>query len=188
MKHCSTFAVPKEKRNSMLSDKMVQALNEQISMEGAAMQKYLAMALWCDSAGLEGAAGFYYDQSDEERMHMMKIVHYVQDQDRVATVPALASPKHSYEDIYEVVQAGYDSEKAVTASIHLLVELAESENDRQTFNFLQWYVTEQLEEEVMCRRIIDRMKLIGTGGRYLYYIDKAFTVIRAEAEAADNEA
>jgi len=172
----------------MISNKMEKALNEQIALEGAAMHKYLAMALWCDSEGLDGSASFFYAQSDEEREHMMKFVHYVQDQDARAIVPTLQQPPVTYESIYDVVQKAYEGEQVVTASIHNLVDLAEKENDRQTWTFLQWFVSEQLEEEVQMRKLLDKMKLIGVGSRALYFIDKEFATIRQEGEAPDAEA
>lgn len=170
----------------MISEKMAKALNDQIAMEGAAMHKYLAMALWCDSEGLDGSAAFFYAQSDEEREHMMKFVHYLQDQDGRAIVPTLQQPQGSYESIYDVVQKAYEGEQAVTASIHDLVDLAEKDRDRQTWTFLQWFVTEQLEEEVQMRKLLDKMNLIGVGARALYFIDKEFATIREDgAEEAE---
>ncbi len=168
----------------MLSKKMVKALNDQVAMEAAASHKYLAMACWCDEQGLEGAANFFMQHADEERMHMMKIVHYLLEADASPIIPALEQPKLKYKNVQEVIHTAYDSEKKVTASIHKLVGLANKENDPQTYNFLQWYVAEQLEEEALMRKLIDKVKLIGNGERSLYYIDLEMSQLHQE-EAAE---
>jgi len=171
----------------MLSKKIINALNDQISMEGAAAHKYLAMACWCDEQGLEGSAKFFMQHSEEERMHMMKIVHYLLEADASPIIPTLEQPKLKYKDVQEVVEVAYDSEKKVTQSIHKLVALANKEGDPQTYNFLQWYVAEQLEEEALMRRLLDKMKLIGKGARSLYYIDLEMAQLEAEEAANDSE-
>lgn len=161
----------------MLSSKMQKALNKQIAMEAAASQKYLAMAVWCDAAGLEGSAEFFYDHAEEERMHMMKIINYIQERGGLSIIPALTMPIQTYKNIEAVIDTAYQSEQKVTKSIHNLVNLAMTEKDHATYNFLQWYVAEQEEEEVLMRKIIDKMKLIGEGPQALYYIDQA--ILRA---------
>lgn len=169
----------------MLSPNIETALNEQIAIEAAASQKYLAMACWCDSQALEGSAAFFFQQSEEERMHMMKIVNYVLESGGSVTIPALEKPKADYLNIREVVDTAYASEKFVTKSIHKLVNLALSESDHGTNNFLQWYVAEQQEEEALMRKLQDKITLIGDGGQSLYYIDKAINQTGKEAAAAE---
>ena len=170
----------------MISNKMEKSLNEQIAMEGAASQKYLAMSIWCGSAGLDGAANFFLHHSDEERMHMMKLVRYLQDADKEPIIPAYEKPKSDYKDIHEVVAIAYKSEQSVTQSIYELVDLALKDKDHQTHNFLQWYVSEQLEEEALMRQIIDKIKIIGDGSHSLFYIDQVLTDFAA-ADAAGEE-
>ncbi len=167
----------------MLSKKMEKALNEQVGMEAAASQKYLAMAIWCDAEGLEGSAQFFFDHAEEERMHMMKIINYIQESGGLSVVPALAKPTQKYADIKAVINAAYNSEKKVTKAIHNLVDLSLTEKDHATYNFLQWYVAEQQEEEVLMRKIIDKIELIGKGPQALYYIDQAIFKTGQEAEA-----
>lgn len=169
----------------MLSKKMEKALNEQIAMEGAASNKYLAMSCWCDSQGLDGSAQFFLHHSEEERMHMMKLVQYIQDADGKAIIPAFDKPKTDYKDIQEVVNAAYQSEKKVSKSIYDLVDLSLKDKDHQTHNFLQWYVSEQLEEEVLMRKLIDKIKIIGKGPTSLFYIDQALEQVSAAEAAAE---
>jgi len=170
----------------MLSIEMEKALNEQIMMEGNASNKYLAMSAWCADAGLDGASEFFLHHSEEERLHMMKLVKYIQDADRKPIIPGFEKPKSDYGNIKEVISAAYESEKKVTKSIYELVNLSLKEKDHQTHNFLQWYVTEQLEEEVLMRQIIDKVKIIGEGAHSLYYIDQV--LMEVNQQTITNEA
>lgn len=170
---------------------MEDALNQQISLEGYASFLYLSMASWCDKEGLQGCAAFMHRQSDEERQHMLRIFHYISEVDGHALTPAIAQPPHSFESVRKLFEQVYAHEQKVTASINELLSLAYKDNDHTTLNFLQWYVTEQREEEALMRNILDRIKLIGDGPMSLYYIDKEIEKInKAElaAEAAESAA
>lgn len=156
----------------MLNKKTLNALNDQIALEGNASASYLAMASWCEREGLNGCAAFFYDQSAEERMHMMKIIHYINEMDGHAIISAQDKPKGEFESIQEVFKLVYAQEKAVTAAIYNLLSISQKENDHSTALFLQWYVAEQREEEAQVRTIMDKIKLIGTGGQSLYFIDQ----------------
>ena len=163
----------------MISKKMEKALNEQIALEGTASFIYLAMASWCDKEGLEGCAQFMHSQSAEERMHMLKIFTYISEVDGHALVPAIKQPPSSYPSVQEMFKQVYAHEQKVTAAIHKLTALATKEGDQTTFNFLQWYVMEQREEEAQIRGILDKIKIIGEGPHSLYYIDKEIASINA---------
>lgn len=164
----------------MLNEKTLQALNKQIALEGNASASYLAMASWCEREGLNGCATFFYDQSAEERMHMMKIIHYVNEMDGHAVISAQEQPKGEYASIQELFEAVYQQEKAVTSAIYELLSISTKENDHSTTLFLQWYVAEQREEEAQIRTILDKIKLIGTGGQSLYFIDQEVQNINAQ--------
>jgi ferritin len=169
----------------MISKNMENALNEQIVLEGYASQLYLSMASWCDAQGLEGCAEFMHRQSEEERMHMLKIFHYLSEVDAFAKAPGIDQPPHEFESIRVLFEEVYAHEQKVTASIHKLLKIGYDENDHTTLNFLQWYVEEQREEEALMRTILDRIKLIGDGPQSLYYIDKEVQKVNAQAEAAE---
>lgn len=169
----------------MLSEKVVAAINEQIVMEAAASQKYLAMACWCDDQALEGCANFFYAHSEEERMHMLKLMRYINESGNLAITPAVAQPNLTYSDILDVFNTAYQSELKVSQSIDNLVELCIEEKDKQSTNFLQWFLDEQHEEEVLYRTLLDRIKLIGIEGRGLYFIDKEVENIFAAKEKAE---
>lgn len=174
----------------MLSEKTLNALNQQIALEGNASAAYLAMASWCEREGLNGCATFFYDQSAEERMHMMKIIHYINEMDGYAIISAQEKPKGEFESIQELFKIVYAQEKHVTASIYALLSISREENDHSTALFLQWYVAEQREEEAQIRTILDKIKLIGTGGQSLYFIDQEVQNInaaRGQAEAGGAE-
>lgn len=168
----------------MISKKMEKALNEQIEQEGYASFLYLAMASWCDAEGLEGCTEFMRRQSEEERMHMLKIFDYISEVDGRAIAPAIKATPNKFESVHKMFEEVYNHEQKVTQSIHKLVELANKENDFTTHHFLQWYVEEQREEEAMMRSILDRLKIIGKGPQSLYFIDKEIEAINKQAADA----
>ncbi len=166
----------------MLSEKINKALNEQIAKEAFASSAYLAMASWCEQKGYEGATNFFYKQSEEERMHMMKIFHFVNEAEGKAISPAVAQPEHDFPSYRSVFEAALAHEKGVTKSIHELVKLATDQNDFRTLNLLQWFVDEQLEEENQIQTILDKLNLIGDNGVGIFMID---TEVGKKAAAKD---
>jgi len=171
----------------MQSKKIEDALNKQLELEGYASYSYLAMAGWCETEGLEGCARFLYRQSDEEREHMIRIFHYINDVDGIAITPAIRQPRISYDSVQQLFEEVYKQEQKVTHAINNIVSLCYKEKDHTTLNFLQWYVDEQREEESLMRGILDRIKLIGTGPQSLYYIDKELELINKVEEKAETE-
>ena len=164
---------------------MQDALNKQIEMESYASFLYLSMASWCEQQGMEGAGLFFYRQSEEENDHMMRIFKYILEMDGRSIVPQVKKPPHNFANIQAIFEDVYKHEQKVTKAINHLVELAQAENDHSTDNFLQWYVTEQREEEVMIRGILDKLRLIGDGPQSLYFIDKEISSINNQIAASD---
>ncbi|HFA48959.1 MAG TPA: ferritin [Bacteroidetes bacterium] len=169
----------------MISKKMEAALNKQIVLEGYASFLYLAMAVWCDNLGLSGCHQFLMRQSDEERMHMMKIFEYLGEVGGFALTPGVKEPPRQFKSVQEVFKMVYAHEQKVTKSINGLIALASKENDYSTETFLQWYVNEQREEEALMRNVLDRIKLIGEGPQSLYFIDKEMEAINRQAAVAE---
>ncbi|MCL4141234.1 UNVERIFIED_CONTAM: hypothetical protein GTU68_024733 [Idotea baltica] len=169
----------------MISQKIIKALNDQVAMEAAASQKYLALAIWCDLQAMEQSAQFMFRQADEERAHMMKFIDYILEMGADAVSPGIELPRNEYKDIKEVIEFAYSNEQAVTKSINNIVDLALAENDHQTSSFLQWFVDEQREEEAMFRKILDKITLIGTGSMSNYYIDMEIGKVDAEVLAQE---
>lgn len=154
----------------MLSKNIETALNKQIRIEAESSQVYLSMACWAENQGLEGVAQFMYKQSDEERMHMLKLVKYVNERGGHAMVTDLKAPKTKYGTMKEMFEELYKHELFVSNSINELVHVTFDEKDYATHNFLQWYVAEQIEEEAQAKTILDKINLIGDdkGGLYLF--------------------
>ncbi|HYD92759.1 MAG TPA: ferritin [Flavobacterium sp.] len=162
----------------MLSDIMQAALNEQIKMEAESSQIYLAMASWAEVKGFEGIATFMFKQSDEERQHMLKLVKYVNQRGGSAIISALDEPRLDYSSFRTLFRQLYEHEVKVSESINILVDIALTAKDYATHNFLQWYVSEQIEEEATAKVILDKIDLIGDdkGGLYMFDNDmKNFT-------------
>ena len=165
-----------------MSENMVNALNKQVEIECYSSFLYLAMASWCQQEGLEGCAKFLYRQSDEERMHMMKIFDYILEMDKNAIVPGIDRPPTDFESVRTMFDGVFSHEKMVTESIYKLVNMALEEGDFSTQNFLQWYVEEQREEEALARDILTKIQLIGEGPMSLYYIDKELEQISSNVQ------
>ncbi|MCB9168765.1 MAG: ferritin [Flavobacteriales bacterium] len=154
----------------MLSKKIETALNGQIETEAMSSQFYLAMASWAETEGLNGTASFLYRHSDEERMHMLKLIKFVNERGGKALVPALKQPPRTFKDINDIFAHLFKHETQVTAEINRVVDACLKEKDYTTHNFMQWYVSEQIEEETLARTLLDKLALIGNdkGGLYLF--------------------
>lgn len=156
----------------MLKENVLQKLNEQITLEQYSSNLYLAMSSWCKSKGLDGSASFLYTHSSEELMHMHKLFNYINETGSMALISNVDAPTIEFKDLRDVFEQTYNHEKVVTMKINELVALTLAEHDYSTFNFLQWYVAEQHEEEALFLGILDRMDVIGFDGRGLYMVDK----------------
>ncbi len=140
---------------AMINDSMVTALNEQVRREFQAAQNYLAMGVHLDGKSLEHLAAFFYRQADEEREHAMKLVRYLLDLGHQPTIPAIELPPGEFEGIKDIVQASLTQEQAVTRAIHELVDGALTAKDHATYQFLLWFVDEQVEEEASFGKLLD---------------------------------
>ena len=168
----------------MLSKNIQDALNKQVAMEAASSQAYLAMASWAEiQPGLDGVTNFFYQQSDEERMHMLKLVRYINERGGFAIVPALEQPNITFQSLQRVFEEFLKHEIAVSESINELVGLCLEARDFSTHNFLQWYVTEQLEEEALARTLNDKLELVGDDKGGIYLFDKDIMLFRNAANA-----
>lgn len=166
----------------MLSKKIETALNGQIESEAMSSQLYLAMASWAERQGYSGSAKFLYAHSDEERQHMLKLFQYINERNGQAVVPALKQPPKTFTSLNEVFNQILKHEIAVSAEINKLVDICLSEKDYTTNNFLQWYVSEQVEEERLAKHIVDRLNLIGGDKGGLYLFDKELEGLSTSAK------
>ncbi len=170
---CRFSFVPLRKYSIMLSKTIQAALNNQVLMEAQSSQAYLAMASWAEiQPGLEGVTEFFFRQSDEERVHMLKLIRFINERGGFATVPALEQPVITFKSLNFLFKEFLAHELKVSGSINDLVHLSLSEKDFATHNFLQWYVTEQMEEERTARTLNDKLEMIGDDRSGLYLFDR----------------
>jgi ferritin len=144
----------------MLSKKVEEILNRQINAELASAYIYLSMAAWFESENLAGSAKWMRRQAREETAHAMKIFDYICDQDSRVTLTAVKAPPTTFKDWNEVWQGALEHEEKVTAMINECYEVAVKEKDRATQVMLDWFVTEQVEEERTARSIRDQAAMI----------------------------
>jgi ferritin len=162
----------------MLSKTVQVALNEQIKIEAESSQVYLAMASWAEiQPGINNVTSFFYRHSDEERTHMLKLIHFVNERGGFATVPALPQPPITFPSIKHAFAELLKHEIFVSESINKVMDIAYGEKDYATVNFLQWYVAEQIEEEALARTLNDKLELIGDDKSGLYLFDKDILTI-----------
>ena len=154
----------------MLSEKMLKALNEQITLEFYSSNLYLQMSAWCEYNALDGCAKFLKSHAAEEMEHMQRLFNYVNETGGLAIVGQIDAPPADFDSISHVFKKTYDHEVYITGKINQLAKIAQNEDDFSTFNFLQWYVAEQHEEEKLFKSIIDKIEMIGPNG--LFFIDK----------------
>lgn len=143
------------------SDKLIGALNEQIGHELAAEHQYIAIAAHFDGEALPMLAKLFYEQAEEEREHAMKFVRFLVDIDAAVEVPEVPAPKASFKTAEEAVEHALESEKKVTRQIDDLVERARSEKSNAALRFLDWFVTEQVEEVSKMSGLLDVVRRAG---------------------------
>jgi len=165
-----------------MNKKIENILNRQIDRESYSSHLYLSMASWAEAAGYEGISQWLYVQSDEERLHMLKFIHYVNERGATAVISEIKVPPAKFSDVMDVFQKVLKHEEFVTASINEIVALCNTEKDFTTLNFVQWFVAEQIQEEKSARAIIDKLKLLGK--QNLYLLDKDIMAMRAASEPA----
>ncbi|MBN1783198.1 ferritin [bacterium] len=155
----------------MLSKKMTDALNEQVNREMYSAYLYMAMSAHSESKGLKGFANWFMVQYHEEMSHAMKIYHYIHEQGAEVSLKAIAEPSSDFKSVLDMFEKTLAHEQFITKSINDLVDLAMAEKDHATTIFLQWYVTEQIEEEANDHEIIDKLKMIGDSPHGLFMVD-----------------
>jgi len=163
----------------MLKKKVEDICNRQIEREGYSSNLYLAMASWAETSGFSGVADWLYAQADEERIHMLKFIKYVNERGGKAILPALKKPPVDYKSVEDLFKEVQKHEEFITASINEIVALTLEEQDFNTHNFLQWFVTEQVEEEASVRSILDKVNLVGKNN--MYQFDRDIMTLRTPA-------
>ena len=168
----------------MVTKIVEKAINEQILKEEHSSRIYLAMASWCQVNGYQGAAAWLYAQAEEERMHELKLIHYLDDRGGTAQLSDLKKPVYEFKTLAEVFKEVLKHEEFISASINEVYAVSLKANDFSTGNFLQWYITEQIEEESTVRSILDMIGLAGGEKSGLFHIDKELATLAAKKRAS----
>jgi len=163
-----------------LTEEIEQLLNAQIRMEAEASAMYLAMSSWCDRNGFDFSAGYFKEQADEEREHMLRLFKYVSDMGGRAVSPEVTNIQAEFESFRNVFEQALLQEIAVTQSFNRMADRCQKAKDYVTFTFLQWFLEEQIEEEYVARRALELFELIGEEGTGRYEIDKRVPKIQYE--------
>lgn len=156
----------------MLTKSMTEKLNNQINLEFYSSNLYLQMSAWAANQGLEGCAAFLQEHAAEEMQHMQKLFDYILQTGSLPKLGAIDKPGSEYKSIREIFELTLAHEKHITSEINGLVETAFENKDFSTFQFLQWYVAEQHEEEALFQGIVDKIDLIGDERKGLFFFDR----------------
>jgi ferritin len=155
----------------MISKKIQEALNKQINAEFYSSYFYLSMSAYFEVNDLQGFAKWFRMQADEEYAHAMKIFDYVYQIGGEVKLQMIDGPKTEWDSFLEVFKDTFEHEQKVTKSINTLVDLAQKEKDHATVNFLQWFVSEQVEEEATAQMNVKKMEMIGDSKSGLFMLD-----------------
>ena len=156
----------------MLSKAMQDAINQQINAELYSAYLYLSMSAYCAATNRVGSASWMRVQSQEEQSHAMKLFDYVNDRGGRAMLKAVAQPPTEYTSLLDIFQQVLEHEREVTGMISRLYEAAVKENDYPTQIMLQWFITEQVEEERNAAEVIAQLKMIGDQGAAVMMLDR----------------
>lgn len=137
------------------------------------------MSSWCAYKALDGCATFLRQHAAEEMTHMHRLITYLQETGALAIIGGMEAPPNEFTSLQDMFEKIYAHEQFITRKINELVHLATNESDYSTVQFLQWYVAEQHQEEFLFKGILDKMKLIGTEGQGLFFIDREVAVLAA---------
>jgi ferritin len=155
----------------MLDAKIAKALNGQINAELYSAYLYYSMSAWFDSKSLSGFASWMQAQAQEEMYHVTKFYAYINERGSRVIMEAIDKPQIDWESPLEVFEHVVRHEEMVTALINKLVDLALDERDHASNNFLQWFVSEQVEEEASVSAVRDRLKLVGDDSAGMFALD-----------------
>jgi ferritin len=171
----------------MLKKKIEKAFNKQINAELYSSYLYLSMAACFNAKNLPGMAQWMRVQADEEREHAMKFFHFIEERGGRVELAAIEAPQKEWKTALEAFEAAYEHETKVTGMINDLVDLSISEKDHASNAFLQWFVTEQVEEEANAQGIVDQLKMVGDKGNGLFMVDRELGKRQPGAEEEGGE-
>ncbi len=155
----------------MLSKEMTKKLNDHIQYELYSGHLYLSLAAYCSTLDLDGFTNFFIVQEQEERFHAMKFFNYLKDQGSEINIFGLEDPKRNFKNVEDVFDFSWKHEQSVTQRLNKLMAFAIKDNDFATQNFLQWFISEQVEEEASILAILKKIKLVDGQGHGLLMLD-----------------
>ena len=162
----------RERENAMMNQRVVEAINRQINSELSASYSYLGMSAWCERQKLTGAARWLRLQSQEEHMHALKLFDFLLARDCDVDLMAIQAPRYPYASLLDVFERGLRQEQEVSAQIDALYEVAFQEKAFAAVAELQWFLTEQVEEEKTGREIVTKLKMVGSDPASLLDMDR----------------
>jgi len=168
-----------------MKKKLEEICNRQVEREAYSSNLYLSMASWAETQGMSGVADWMYAQADEERVHFLKFVKFINERGGHAIIPALEKPPVEFKGVTEMFNEVLHHEQFITSSINEIVTMASADKDYALLNWLQWFVSEQVEEESSVRAIIDKLKLLGSHNMYMF--DRDIMSMRTAGEATPQE-
>jgi ferritin len=155
-----------------MNSELLNGLNEHLKLEFRASHEYLAMAIWLAEHDLPGFSKWMRQQSADELMHAQRIIDHLVERDQKIVLPAIDAPPTGWKAAEALCAHVLKNEQEVTASINNLYAMAEKAKDRPATVMLQWFVTEQMEEEAAARALLGRIRLAGNSGVGLLMIDQ----------------
>jgi ferritin len=155
----------------MLSERLLNALNEQVNFEYYSEYAYLALAAYCESQDLKGFANFFKVQAQEERFHATRFFDYIYQVGGRVIFKSMPEPHNEFGSILDAFISGLEHEKEVTRRIYNLADIASEEREHGTMSFLKWFIDEQVEEEDNFNTFIKKIKRIGDNSAALYMLD-----------------
>jgi ferritin len=173
-----------------LSEKMCGALNKQMTKEAHASQVFLSFGCWADFEGYEGIANFLFRHANEERNHMMKILEYILERGGKVKVEAIPAALPNPANVQDCFEKAFTHEVENTTEIYKLVKLSFEEEDWATWNFMQWFVKEQTEEETLVMAMLNKLKIAGGAnakGESLYSFDRDMKSTPDDADLAQTK-
>ncbi|MEG0278360.1 MAG: non-heme ferritin [Morganella sp. (in: enterobacteria)] len=167
----------------MLKPDMIKQLNAQLNLEFYSSNLYLQMSAWCADKGYEGAAAFLKAHAAEEMEHMHRLFNYLSDTGAMPLLGSIQAPPSEFKSVSEIFEQTLEHEKLITQEINKLAHVALTSQDYSTFNFLQWYVSEQHEEEKLFKSVLDKFAMVGDSGKSLFLLDKDLARMAVEPSA-----
>ena len=156
----------------MLSEELLEALNDQVNFEFYSSYTYLAMAAYAESVDLSGVANFFRVQAQEEMSHAMKFYDYIFQKGGMVKLETVEKPKIDYSNIIEVFETGFKHEQLVTKRIYELTDIATLEKEHATISLLKWFVDEQVEEENNFLTILKKVRRLEGNTAAMYMLDE----------------